>query len=254
MRVFCFSGSGNSYWVATEVAAHFSVNPELISSFRDKSSVEVADSQIGIIAPIYLNDIPKNVKEFILKLSFADPYAYIFTVLTSSSGKNKSGFKNTDLALAQHNARLALAYDISMPSSFQERIDMDSVLSAASEKVTEIFRAVEEKHENYTSYGSTMLPKNFTQLSFMYKLLSRMSVTEKCVGCGLCYKLCPTNNLVIQDGKAARGKNCIACTSCASWCPQHAIRSRLLKGQYHHPQISALHLLPLRNEGQENEC
>ena len=242
MRIFCFSGTGNSYSVATKIGAHFSIRPELITSFNE-NTVEVADSQIGIIAPVYLNDIPKVVKEFILKLSFANTDAYVFAMLTSSSGKNKNGFKSINLALAQHSIRLALAYDISMPSSFQERADMDSVLSTVPDKIVEMAKAIEDKRENYVPRGSTMLPKNFTKLSVMYRHLSRMTVTDKCVGCGLCCKLCPTNNIEIQNGKAVRGKKCIACTACANWCPQQAINNRMLKGQYHHPEISATDLL-----------
>jgi len=243
VKIFCFSGSGNSYSIATKVGSYFSVKPELITNFKDESKIEVTDSQIGIIAPVYLNDIPKVVKEFILKLSFASPNVHVFAVLTSSSGKNKKGFKNINLALVQHNVKLALAYDISMPSSFQERADVDAVLSAVPKRIAEISKAIENRHENYTPHGSTTLPKNFTRLSFMYRPLTRMTVTEKCGGCGLCCKLCPTNNLILQNGKAVRGKNCIACTACANWCPQHAITSRMLKGQYHHPDVSATDLL-----------
>ena len=246
MKIFCFSGSGNSYWVAKEISANFSKQPELITSFKDKSTIEIDDSQVGIIAPVYLNDIPKVVKDFILKLSFTNNNAYVFTVLTSSSGKNKSGFKNVNIALAQHNAKLALAYDISMPSCFQERADMVSVLNAVPNRISEITKAIEEKRENYNPNGSTALPKKFTKLSLMYRPLSRMTVTEKCDSCGLCCKLCPTSNIQIQDGKAVRGKNCIACAACANWCPRYAISSRMLKGQYRHPEVSANDLLPIQ--------
>ena len=178
MRLFCFSGSGNSYWVAKEIGAHFSVKPELVTDFNDIQIIEVTDSQVGIIAPVYLNDSPKAVKEFVLKLSFTDTSAFIFTVLTSSSGKNKNGFRNINLALAHHNARLASAFDISMPSSFQERADMDSVLSAVPGKVAELCKAIKDKRENYTHHGSSTLPRNFTKLSLLYRPLSRMTVTD----------------------------------------------------------------------------
>jgi len=246
MRIFCFSGSGNSYSVAAEIGKYFSIQPELITSFKEESTLEVADSQIGIITPVYLNDIPKVVKDFILKLSFTNNNTYVFTVLTSSSGKNKNGFKNVNIALAQHNAKLALAYDISMPSSFQERADMASVLNAVPNRIAEITKAIEEKRENYKPNGSTALPKNFTKLSLVYRPLSRMTVTEKCGSCGLCCKLCPMNNIQIKDGKTVRGKNCIACAACANWCPQYAISSRMLKGQYRHPDVSANDLLPIQ--------
>ena len=253
MRIFCFSGTGNSYYIATKICAHFCVQPELITSYKDETTVEVEDSQIGIVAPVYLNDIPKVVKEFVLGLSIANPDAYVFAVLSSGSGKNKSGFKNIQLALAQREARLALAYDIAMPSSFRERAGMDDQLAAVPVKIEEIAKAIEAGSKNYTPYDQATLPKNFTKLSFMYRPLSRMSVTEKCTGCGLCKRLCPTDNITITDERAVRGKNCIACTACANWCPEQAISSRMLKGQYHHPDVFASDLLP-NQKGVNDEC
>jgi Pyruvate/2-oxoacid:ferredoxin oxidoreductase delta subunit len=245
-KIFCFSGTGNSYAVAKEIGGHFSVEPELMTHYKDINTIAVTASRVGIVAPVYLNDIPKPVKEFLLKLSFADAAPYVFAVLTSGSGENKSGFKNIDIALAQHGARLSLAYDVKMPSAFQARADMESVLSAVPDTVAEIAGAVENRRENYTPQGAAALPKDFTKLSFMYKPLTRLNVTAQCTGCGLCCKLCPISNIELRDNKAVRGKNCVACTACASWCPQHAIKnrmSRMLKGQYHHPAVSANDLL-----------
>jgi len=243
--IFCFSGTGNSYAIAKGIGRHFSVKPELMTRYKDIDPVEVTASRVGIVAPVYMNDIPKVVKEFLLRLSFSNA-PYVFAVLTSGSGENKNGFKNIDIALAQHHARLALAYDVKMPSAFQARADMESILSAVPGAAAEIAGAIESRHENYTPQGATALPKDFTKLSFLYKPLTRLTVTEKCNGCGLCCKLCPANNIELHDKKAVRGDNCIACTACANWCPQYAIKSRMsrmLKGQYHHPEVSANDLL-----------
>lgn len=244
MKIFCFSGTGNSYWIAREIGKYFSVVPELITKFSGTQSIIVEDEQVGIIAPVYLNDIPRVVKEFLLRLSFTGNNPYVFAVLSSGSGKNKNGFQNISIALAQHHAQLSFADDIMMPSSFQTRENMGEVLSEAPQKIAEICKAVEEKRLNYAQKGGTILPKNFTQLSFLYKSLTRMTVTDQCNGCGLCAKLCPTNNITIEKGKAVRGNNCIACVACANWCPNHAIEHRMLKDPpYHHPDVSASELM-----------
>ena len=50
---------------------------------------------------------------------------------------------------------------------------------------------------------------------------------EKCVGCGLCAKLCPPATLKIVDGKARFDyPNCIRCFCCQEHCPQGAITIR----------------------------
>lgn len=45
----------------------------------------------------------------------------------------------------------------------------------------------------------------------------------KCVGCGLCVKLCPMKNLSISQNKAKAEENCIMCYRCINKCPQQAI-------------------------------
>lgn len=37
---------------------------------------------------------------------------------------------------------------------------------------------------------------------------------EKCIGCGLCEKSCPTGNIRLVDGAAAAGSKCTMCYRC----------------------------------------
>lgn len=59
-------------------------------------------------------------------------------------------------------------------------------------------------------------------------LVARPVLTkEKCVGCGLCAKLCPPASLKIVSGKACFDyPNCIRCFCCQEHCPQGAITIR----------------------------
>lgn len=48
--------------------------------------------------------------------------------------------------------------------------------------------------------------------------------TDKCIGCGLCSKVCVAHNLVIDQNKARKGMNdCVMCGQCSAVCPQKAI-------------------------------
>lgn len=158
MRIFCFSGTGNSYSVAMDIGAHFSVKPELMTGFGSQSAIEVGDSQIGIISPVYLNDIPQVVKEFVLKLSFTTPNAYTFSVLTSGSGKNRNGFDNINLALAQHNTKLALAYDIfSTSPNVTEIMGMYGMPTQMVGKLKEPAPAPVDEEHNLRLIGASFL-------------------------------------------------------------------------------------------------
>ena len=48
-------------------------------------------------------------------------------------------------------------------------------------------------------------------------------VTDACVGCGLCERLCPTNSITIENGRPVWGAGCTHCMACICRCPKEAI-------------------------------
>lgn len=66
--------------------------------------------------------------------------------------------------------------------------------------------------------------------------------TERCIGCGLCARVCVAHNLAVQDQKARTLlDSCILCGQCTAVCPGEAIR---LSG-YHDEQFEAKNAVPL---------
>ena len=48
--------------------------------------------------------------------------------------------------------------------------------------------------------------------------------TEKCIGCGLCQKDCPSSNIVVENKKAGViAQDCIMCGHCVAVCPKAAV-------------------------------
>lgn len=51
----------------------------------------------------------------------------------------------------------------------------------------------------------------------------RLKISDACTGCGLCIRLCPMENLMLENGRAKAGNRCTMCYRCISSCPVQAI-------------------------------
>ena len=62
------------------------------------------------------------------------------------------------------------------------------------------------------------------------------TVSDACIGCGQCVRLCPTNNITLREGKPVWGGDCTHCMACICRCPAEAIeygRKSVGKPRYH---------------------
>ena len=51
--------------------------------------------------------------------------------------------------------------------------------------------------------------------------------SEKCTGCGTCTDVCPTEAIIIENGKAEITLGCIDCGACPRVCPEGAIKMQI---------------------------
>jgi ferredoxin len=62
---------------------------------------------------------------------------------------------------------------------------------------------------------------------------------EKCISCGICEKVCPVNNIQLENGTPIWKHNCEMCFACDEWCPHKAIHhwGKIEGKNYHHPMV-----------------
>jgi len=254
MKIYYFTGTGNSYWVAKKIGEYFSAEVCSIVDFRHENSVVADDDVIGIVCPTYMSDIPWIIKEFLLKLSSAAK-PYTFAILTSNHGESGKGFANIDHALLSNGLTLSLAFDLQMPGNcIESTAEQDRErLAGAPAKVAGFCKSIENREKNFIS-DNTKAGGKFVEKSWFYSpynIMKRFKIKKNCTGCGICAKICPTGNIDVPSGKAVHGRNCAACYACVHWCPEHSTivnvpTFRSLR-QYHHPEV-ALHSMLMETE------
>jgi ferredoxin len=73
-------------------------------------------------------------------------------------------------------------------------------------------------------FFETLITLPFNPVWCKFKMPAKdFHTTEKCIGCGKCVKLCPLNNISLQDRKPVWGDHCTHCMACIGNCPTEAI-------------------------------
>ena len=223
--IFYFTATGNSLYVAKQLDK----SPISIPQIIHQKDLSFEDETIGIVCPIFGHEVPPMVREFLQKASFKT--AYFYMVLTY--GKRHGGAAELADELTG-SLGIAAAYinTVLMADNFLPAFDMEEE-RRLDKKVDEQIAAIRLDIQN-RKYG--IQPATDADRAAHQEFLSRSSqppaerwknlyrITEACIGCGICEKVCPANCFQIKNGKAIRKEDgCQACMACIHHCPQKAI-------------------------------
>ena len=224
--VFYFTGTGNSLYIAKQIERE----PISIPQIMQRECLEFTAERIGIVAPVYGHEVPTMVKEFLRKSVFYTNYFYmILTYGNRHGGAAELAKKLCDeCGVSVNYINVILMADNWLPGfdmDEQKKIDkkveenMDKILSDLAKRknmiseVTDIDRAA---HQQFLDRMSQMPADVWQHL---------LRVTENCVGCGTCERVCPSFSIHMADGKVVHiSGNCQTCLACAHACPQKAIQ------------------------------
>ncbi|WP_294581734.1 EFR1 family ferrodoxin [uncultured Thomasclavelia sp.] len=239
--LYYFSATGNSLTSAKILKEQLNGDCEIISipSLKKQPEVAVKYQRVGFVFPIYYGDMPNLVRQVISKMTF-EKGAYIFLVATYR-GHPGDIAKRLDDLLRQRNASLSLNLGLSMPgnSYLSTEEQMKETLANQVSNLKIIAQKIDQGiKEDYSS-----LPEVAPSAVFKASNMRGIKADENCIGCGICARVCPMDNIKIVDKKAVIGDNCITCLACFHWCPQEAIYMSKEKDierrfKYHHPDVT----------------
>ncbi len=221
--IYYFSGTGNSKWVAKQLA---SKTDDIAVDIVECSVVPSINNQtIGIVFPIYAWGAPEPVLEFLKKLTGKAVFTYGICTCGADAGNTMEKL----CGIFPLNSK----YSIVMPSNYIMGADVESddiivsKITNAKERLDTIATQVVAKLSvNDVNKGSlSWIKSNLANYGFnkFARSTKPFYATDSCTACGLCANNCPANTIKIIDGKPHWSEKCYQCTACINRCPVKAI-------------------------------
>ncbi len=251
-KIYYFSATGNSLYAARTIAEKLG-DTEIISIPKAiKSQIKADSERTGIIFPVYAWGLPRMVTEFAGKIK--DKSRYFFVVATCGGTPagalgllrnilNKNGIELNSGFLVKEDFRL----DGDNKPTVVNLWNISGIKPVSlKERISEIIDIIENKKNHKPEMSS--LPTRILGNAFHRIALKRYKtadlnylIDEKCDLCGICARVCPRENIRIENGRISWKQNCESCYGCYHWCPREAIHFRNgaeIKAGYHHPEIT----------------
>ncbi|GMO48793.1 MAG: EFR1 family ferrodoxin [Termitinemataceae bacterium] len=247
-KIFYFSGTGNTYWSAKEIAEKLG-DAEIIPMHTEikKQPLRIEADALVFMFPAYAYGMPLIARRFLIKAEIQAPYIAALVTYGSSPGgalgeaKRLLARKKIKLNYAARIPAVENYIPIFGAQSIEKQKQRLAMQTSANEKEAAAIRSRVNKNVSafkpFSSFVSTLFSTSCSKMNKLFNLSS------ECNACGLCARICPADAIAMSDdGKGPVFKNCCEqCQACLNFCPKKAINFGRMKKhteRYHHPKVN----------------
>jgi len=255
--IFVFTGTGNSLKVAKDIAAALG-DCDIISMGRETRYDLIGGHEtIGFVFPTYYRGEPIKVREFITRLNLQrNKNAYYYAVTTTGRYEGNT-LRHIKKLLKRKGTTLHYAKALDMFSNYVIAYDMRDTVEEETRKseidFAPILQAIKNREINQVR---GIKPLEEIAYRVLIKLPPKMdknyTVSDDCVKCGICEKVCPVGNIGLNEsGRPYFKHHCEQCVACIQFCPKKAINYKdktQNRKRYTHPAIKYTDLEALNSK------
>ena len=223
--VFYFTATGNSLYVAKQLDdAPISI-PQVVHG----DNLTFQDETIGVVCPVFGHEAPPMVKEFLKKSTFWTDYFYMILTYGNRHGGAaelaqdmceqcdiQPAYINTVLMVDNFLPAFDMAEQVKLDKKVEHQINaIQSDIVGRRHYIQPATETDRAAHQAFLAYSATPPEERWKNI---------YQVTDACIGCGICSKVCPAGCWTVQSGRAEyHSDGCQCCMACIHACPQKAI-------------------------------
>ncbi len=226
--IYYFSTTGNSQWVAEALARETGDRAGSITELVKRGEIPPpvrSGEVLGIVFPVYAWAPPRFVVDFVRRLE-VEPGAFVYAVATMGE------FAGDAVRLLGKSIALDSGYTVKMPANYILMYNRESDKSIAAKiaearklipQIGEGIRAKRREFRLRRGPCPALISALVAPLFSRFARDRKFAADNRCTGCGLCVKLCPLDNITLENGRPVWHGDCMQCVACIQNCPARAI-------------------------------
>jgi ferredoxin len=229
-KIFVYSGTGNSYASAKQIAGQLGMQVVHITRELAESKLVYAGETCIIIFPVYAYGLPKTVRTFIKSASFNVKYMAILSTIGSHHG---GALAEAIRLLKRRKQKVAYSKGIKSVENFVHMFKLPPAgqIEATVKKQYEITKQLSENISAGKQNRRLTFRPGSCFVSFFFRRVTgtfakHYKFLDSCTNCGVCARVCPSRAIEMLPDRPKPNlnpKRCDHCQACMQLCPQHAI-------------------------------
>lgn len=229
-KIYYFTGTGNSMRAARVIAEKLG-ETEIVSMRCNPKDVSATDCDVvGFVYPVYHWTMPAHAAAFVEELDM-NPDAYVFVIAMPSficgiaCERLAEILEQKGIHIDYGNLVYSVAnYVIVYPPFPSPKLRVPKTEKKLKRIAEDISKQKTKDYPRASNFIKRRKNKVMTPYLELQKYADNpFTISNDCVSCGLCSRVCPCSNIKMTDGKPTFLHHCANCMACVVSCPKRAI-------------------------------